>query len=69
MCLKTLVIFNSEIKNTTNIGMEGRALMLTEKIKTIILSTSKSQLLRKTRSLLKSMKIPNKNLKSLEPLN
>jgi hypothetical protein len=35
MCLKTLVIFNSEIKikNTTNTGMEGRALMLTERLK------------------------------------
>jgi hypothetical protein len=33
MCLKTLVVFNSEIKNTTNTGMEGRALMLTERLK------------------------------------
>lgn len=41
MCLKTLVIFNSEIKNTTNTGMEGRALMLTERLKRLSLSTSK----------------------------
>ena len=33
MCLKTLVIFHSEIKNTTTTGMAGRALMLTERLK------------------------------------